>query len=184
MISKFIKGKVGVFIDASNILYSQKSLGWRIDYLKLRDYLEKECEVHSLNYYTGKLGALEKQVRFIDKLESIGYKVVSKEIKLIKLEGDKLLQKGNLDIELALDAFRLKEDYDTLLLFSGDSDFSYLLDLLKAVGKKVIVFSTRKHVSIDLLKRAKYIDLKKLRDFIELDNPDKIQGGAEAPPEV
>ena len=168
MISKFIDGKVAVFIDASNILYSQKSLGWKIDYLKLKEYLQKECEVDSLNYYTGKVGVFEKQLRFIEKLEAIGYKVVSKEIKLIKLEGNKLLQKGNLDIELALDAFRMKDGYETLLLFSGDSDFSYLLDLLKALGKKTIVLSTRKHISIDLLKRAKYVDLKKLRQFIEL----------------
>jgi len=180
MISRFIKGKTAVFIDAANILYSQKTLGWKIDYLKLKEYLKKESEVISLNYYTGKVGSLDKQLKFIQKLQYIGYKVISKELKLIKLTDNKFLQKGNLDIELALDAFRTKNEYETLLLFSGDSDFSYLLDLLKLEGKRVIVFSTRKHISIDLLKRAKYVDLKKIRDKIEY----KIQRGAEAPLEV
>lgn len=170
MISKFIKGKTAVFIDAANILYSQKTLGWRIDYFKLKKYLEKESKLIFLNYYTGKVGSLDRQIKFIEKIESIGYKVVSKEIKLIKLSSNKFLQKGNLDIELALDAFRTKDQYDTLLLFSGDSDFSYLLDLLKLEGKKIIVFSTRKHIAIDLLKRAKYVDLKKIREFIEYIN--------------
>lgn len=170
MISKFIKGKTAVFIDASNILYSQKTLKWRIDYLKLKKYLEKESELIFLNYYTGKVGSLDKQVKFIEKIELMGYKVVSKEIKLIKLNDNKFLQKGNLDIELALDAFRTKDQYDTILLFSGDSDFSYLLDLLKLEGKRMMIFSTRKHVSIDLLKRAKYIDLKKIRKFVEYIN--------------
>lgn len=174
MISKFIKGKTSVFIDAANILYSQKTLGWRIDYQKLKNYLMRESEVVTLNYYTGKVGSLDKQLKFIQKLQSIGYKVISKELKLIKLSDNKFLQKGNLDIELALDAFRIKDEYDTLLLFSGDSDFSYLLDLLKLEGKRVIVFSTRKHISIDLLKRAKYVDLKKIRKEIEY----KIQRGA------
>lgn len=180
MISKFIKGKTAVFIDAANILYSQKTLGWKIDYQKLKEYLEKESKVISLNYYTGKVGSLDKQLKFIQKLQFMGYKVVSKELKLIKLIDNKFLQKGNLDIELALDAFRMKNEYDTLLLFSGDSDFSYLLDLLKLEGKKIIVFSTRKHISIDLLKRAKYVDLKKIRSEIEY----KIQRDAEAPLEV
>jgi len=40
MIKKFIKGRAAVFIDAENILYSQQTLGWRIDYQRLRDYLK------------------------------------------------------------------------------------------------------------------------------------------------
>jgi len=40
MLKKYTKGKVAVFIDAANILYSQQTLGWRIDYQKLRDYLQ------------------------------------------------------------------------------------------------------------------------------------------------
>lgn len=180
MISQFIKGKVAVFIDASNILYSQKSLGWKIGYERLKVYLEQEADLVLLNYYTGKVGSFDKQLNFIQKLESIGYKVVSKEVKLIKLGENKFLQKGNLDVELVLDAFRAKNEYDTLLLFSGDSDFAYLLDLLKLEGKKILVFSTRKHISVDLLRRAKYIDLKKLKDQIAY----KIQEGAGAPSEV
>lgn len=42
MIGKFTKGRVFGFIDATNILYSQKTLGWRIDYQKLRNYLKTE----------------------------------------------------------------------------------------------------------------------------------------------
>ena len=83
MISKFVKGKTAVFIDAANILYSQKTLKWRIDYLKLKKYLEKEVDLVSLKYYTGKVGALEKQLSFLDKLQNMGYRVASKEIKLI-----------------------------------------------------------------------------------------------------
>ena len=40
MISKFVKGKVAVFIDAANILYSQQTLGWRVDYQRLKTYFE------------------------------------------------------------------------------------------------------------------------------------------------
>ena len=167
MLREYVHGKVGVFIDAANILYSQHTLKWRLDYTKLLQYLRGEMKITVLRYYTGKVGTLEKQLAFIKKLESIGYAVVAKEVKFIKLNDGRLMPKGNLDVELALDVYRQADQFDTLLLFSGDSDFAYLLDLLKQQGKKVVVISTRGHVSKELLDRAKYIDLRKLREFIE-----------------
>ena len=139
----------------------------------MKDYLDSEAKVVSLNYYTGRVGSFDKQSKFLEKMKEIGYRVTSKEIKLIKINNNKFLQKGNLDIELALDAFREKNNYDTLLLFSGDSDFAYLLDLLRLEGKRVIVISTRKHISIDLLKRAKYIDMRKIRGHVEFEENSK-----------
>jgi uncharacterized LabA/DUF88 family protein len=84
-------------------------------------------------------------------------------LKFIKNKNGPFLKKGNLDIELALDAYRKKDEYETFVLFSGDSDFEYLLRLLKESEKRIIVISTRKHVSKELLLRADYyLDLKKL----------------------
>lgn len=129
------KGKVAVFIDAANILYSQKTLKWRVDYQKLKSYLEKEVKLFGIFFYTGKVGTFEKQSGFIKRLEKLQIKVIAKEVKFIKVNGQRI-PKGNLDVELALDAFRLSDQYQTLMLFSGDSDFSYLLDLLKKKGKR------------------------------------------------
>ena len=122
---------------------------------------------NQINYYTGKIGRFEKQLSFLDKLQAIGYQIITKEVKLIKLSDGNFVHKGNLDVELALDAYRLSKSYGTIVLISGDSDFAYLLDLLKEKGKKRIVISTNKHISIELLERAKYIDLKNLRSKLE-----------------
>lgn len=55
-----------------------------------------------------------------------------------------------------------------MLLFSGDSDFDYFLKELKRHGKRVIVVSTKYHISRELIKRADhYIDLRKIRKLIE-----------------
>lgn len=167
MIGKYIKGKTAVFIDAANIFYSQRTLGWRIDYERLAAYLARDCNLTGIYYYTGMVGAYEKQQSFILKLRSLGYQVTSKEVKFIKVPRFPDVPKGNLDVELALDAFRYKESFDTLILFSGDSDFAYLLDLLKKDGKRVIIVSMRGHVSRELLERGKYIALPKLRGLIE-----------------
>lgn len=166
MIGKYVKGNVAVFIDASNVLYVQKTLGWRLDYQRFVEYLHKECQVSGFYYYTGKIASSGKQNGFLAKLLEYGYKVISKEVKFIKLADGTMLPKGNLDIELALDAYRLSDSYETLILCSGDSDFAYLLDLLKERGKRVLVMSTRGHISKELLERAKYIDFHKLRGEI------------------
>ena len=174
-----IQGRVAVFIDAANILYSQKTLGWRVDYKKLKAYLERETHLVSIHFYTGKVGADEKQAHFLNKLEQFGFVVTSKEVKRIRVARDTYEPKGNLDVELALNAYRSKEDFDVCMLFSGDSDFAYLLDLLKQAGKRVFVLSTRGHISRELVERAKYIELKRLRREIEM-----VRGPDKPAPEV
>jgi uncharacterized LabA/DUF88 family protein len=53
------------------------------------------------------------------------------------------------------------------LLFSGDSDFAPLLRHIKQYRKNSLVFSTKGHISKDLLNIAKFIDLKKLKPYIQ-----------------
>ena len=167
MIRQFTKGKTAVFIDAANIFYSQRTLGWQIDYEKLAVYLRKETDLCGMYYYTVVIEQKEEQRAFLKKLESFGYIVTTKEVKSIQLSDGSVTSKGSLDIELALDAYISHHKYDTCVLFSGDSDFAYLLDVLRREGKKVLVISTRGHVSRELVMRAKYIDLPKLRGIIE-----------------
>ena len=174
LISQFAKGRVAVFIDAANIFYSQRTLKWHIDYRKLALYLKDTLNLIGLFYYTGLVGSLEKQQSFLKKLMSLKYHVTSKEIKFIKIAGSADIPKGNLDVEFALDAYRMRNEFDTIVLFSGDSDFAYLLDMLKQEGKNAIVVSMRGHISKELLERAKYIDLPKLRPMIEkIKEPDE-----------
>jgi len=50
------------------------------------------------------------------------------------------------------------------------------------MGKRVIVMSAKGHISRELIERAKYINLKKLKDQIFL--ADKKSGKSEDSPEV
>lgn len=69
MIKKFIKGKVCVFVDAANILYSQQTLGWKVDYKKLKEYFDTECGLQDIYFYTGRVGESNKQNNFLEKLK-------------------------------------------------------------------------------------------------------------------
>jgi len=95
-----------------------------------------------------------------------GYQIRTKEVKIIKVGPHTFERKGDLDAELIIDALKNIDNFDTCILMSGDSDFAPLVDELKARGKWVIVISSKHHISRELIERAKYINLKKLKDQI------------------
>lgn len=173
MISKFAKGRIIVFIDASNIYHSYKKLEWKIDFKKFLDYFKAEVNLQEAYYYTARDITFTKQNKFISFLEKTGYKVRSKQVKFIKKQSSKELEKdginkGNLDVELTIDVLENKNKYDTIILVSGDSDFEPLLKLMKRKYKKrCLVIATKKSISIELIKCAKYVNFNKLKDFIK-----------------
>jgi len=167
MISKYLKGKAAVFIDASNIYFSQKTLKWRVDFKKLIEYLRKETDLWQVFFYTAYDSSHEKQRKFLDFLELVGYKVRTKKVKFIKNKDGGGFHKGNLDVELTVDAVHNKDKFGSFLLFSGDSDFEDLIKYLKSHNKRCLIFSIKDHVSIELLKQAKFVDIKKLEKFIK-----------------
>jgi uncharacterized LabA/DUF88 family protein len=61
-----------------------------------------------------------------------------------------------LDVELAVDATFNLNKFDTLVLFSGDCDFEYLLKFLRGQGKMVIVFSRTGHIAKELPPASNY----------------------------
>jgi uncharacterized LabA/DUF88 family protein len=140
MIKQFAKSRVFIFVDAANILYSQQTLHWRVDYKKLKEYLKKECDLRAAYFYTGRVGANHKQNSFIEKLEQLGYIVKAKEVKRIKVSKNSYEWKGNLDVEIAIDVLGNINNFDTLILMSGDGDFAPLLDAVKAQHKRVNVY--------------------------------------------
>jgi len=169
MLSQFIKGKVYVFIDAENMFYSQRTLSWNISYSKLMQYFKKECgEIIRCFVYTGADENNTAQKKFLDMLDVNGYILRTKVVKIIKERNGQSKWKSNLDIELALEMVELKDKFNTAILMSGDSDFAVVLDKLKDAKKNVIVISTRGHIAKELLERAKYIDLRKIRKEIAL----------------
>lgn len=171
MIKKYIKGKTSVFIDASNVYYSQRRLKWRLDFVKLLDYFESQGNLWKIYYYTGRDKQSEKQNKFINFLEKTGFIVRSKKIKFIKSNNksqENGFFKGNLDVELTIDVLETKDSYDTLILLSGDSDFEPLLRLMKKkYNKKCLVMATKHNISIELIKCAKFINLAKLKKYIK-----------------
>ena len=162
-------GRVLIVIDAANLEHSVKALGWWIDYRKLYNFFKAQVHIVEIRHYCPHFND-ERQNKFFTVLKKSGFKLITKPLKIIteidKVKGD--IRKANFDVEITYDTLALLEDYDTLILFSGDNDFNYLVKQLRQKGKKVIVVSSRYHISRELIDSSnRYIDLKKLRIEIE-----------------
>ena len=78
----------------------------------------------------------------IDWLDYNGYTVVTKAAKEFVDEYGRRKVKGDLGIELAVDAMQLAEHIDDMVLFSGDGDFRSLVEAMQRRGVRVTVVST------------------------------------------
>src|SRR5262249_35066171 len=82
--------------------------------------------------------------------------------------------KGNMDIELAIDAMELAEHINHMILFSGDGDFRSLVEAMQRKGVRVSVvstISTQPPMVADELRRQadEFVDLVSLQARIGRD---------------
>lgn len=159
--------RISVFLDGANFFFMQKALGWFADPKKLLTYIGQKGEVVDAFYYIGQDAPPDaKQGAFLNMLPTMGYSLVTKQIKTIyDSKSGQTKRKANLDIEIVLDMFNTMDYYDLAVLVSGDGDFERALQLLKARGKQFIVIATDKFVAQELLNVAgrHYIELNDIK---------------------
>ena len=78
----------------------------------------------------------------IDWLDYNGYTVVTKATKEFVDQSGRRKVKGNMDIELAVNAMEIAPHVDHIVLFSGDGDFRSLVEAIQRKGVRVTVVST------------------------------------------
>lgn len=170
---------VYIFIDASNLWQAQKARGKMFDYEKLKKVLKIKYKASTLEifYYTAYPASgtrdysLDGKHKFYTYLKkALGFNVVKKELKRISVrdeDGDTIQEKGNMDVEMTIDAVHNVGKYDTALFFTGDSDFMPLVTYIRNKSKKVYIFSSKNNVSQELRTGADgYIDVLLMEEDI------------------
>jgi uncharacterized LabA/DUF88 family protein len=136
--------KIALFIDGANLYATAKALGFDIDYKRLLREFESRGYLLRAFYYTAVIEDQEySSIRpLIDWLDYNGYSVVTKATKEFVDQTGRRKVKGNMDIELAVDAMEIAEHIDQMVLFSGDGDFRSLVEAMQRRGVRVTVVST------------------------------------------
>jgi len=136
--------KLAVLIDGPNLYAAAKSLGFEIDFKRLLAEFEGRGTMLRAMYYS----AIAQDSEFsgvrplLDWLSYNGYTVVAKATKEFVDAGGRRKIKGNMDIEIAVDAMELARYVDQIILFSGDGVFRSLVEAIQRRGVRVTVVST------------------------------------------
>ena len=186
--------RIALFIDGANLYSAVKALDFDIDYKRLLTFFRTTAQLVRALYYT----ALSEDQEYssirplIDWLDYNGYTMVTKPTKEFTDAAGHRKIKGNMDIELAVDAMELAEHLDHIMLFSGDGDFRSLVEALQHKAKRVSIVSTlasKPPMVADELRRQadQFIDLADLLEEIGRDpaeRPTRAPGNADEPLDV
>ena len=177
--------RIALFIDGANLYATAKTLGFDIDYKRLLKEFQSRGRLIRAFYYTALVEDQEySSIRpLIDWLDYNGYAVVTKPAKEFTDSLGRRKIKGNMDIELAVDAMEMADHLDHIVLFSGDGDFRSLVEALQRKGVRVSVVSTvttQPPMVADELRRQadEFIDLIQIIARIGRDpgeRPDRVQ---------
>ncbi|HEV2493798.1 MAG TPA: NYN domain-containing protein [Terriglobia bacterium] len=167
--------RVALFVDGANMFYAQRDNRWHIDWRLVFNFFTDNKEKASAYYFTatppvGDAERVTKYRRFKTALQSIGYSVVDKEVRLIKSDASDVpvKMKGNLDIELVFRLLTEANTYDEVVLMGCDSDYIPIVTHLRAIGKVVTIVGRRGSTSNDLINVAnKFLDLDAIRTRVE-----------------
>lgn len=200
--------KTFAFVDASNLFYGgEKSLGWKIDYQKLLNYLKDKYKISKALYFGGveihnfdfsylendtvPIGDLEKyllgiiraqgnemseamllllnrhlqRIRFYLKLEKFGYELHLKPVKLYEQDDGTTKRKANCDVDMAFYLMKEKENFDKVVILSGDGDFLPVSKYLRERGKEVIILARGPRTAREIRQFAG----SNFRDFVRLE---------------
>jgi len=179
-----LKGRFVVYIDAANLEQSVKgmfvrpddvpedkkhfqveSLRWMVDYQKTSDFFRSLEMFQQLKFYTPEFDN-DGHIKFRYFLnKGLGFKLETKPLKEYRDHTEeKPHRKANFDVEIATDAIFHMDSYDTLILFSGDCDFEYLIKFLRGRGKVIIGFSRSGHIAKELPPAlSHYFDIANFR---------------------
>ena len=164
--------RLALFIDGANLFAAGKALGFDIDYKLLRQEFMRRGKLLRAYYYTALLENDDySPIRpLVDWLNYNGYSMVTKPAKEFTDSMGRRKVKGNMDIELAVNAMEIAPRMDHAVL-SGDGDFRPLVESLQRQGVRVSVVSTIRSqppmIADELRRQAdNFIELDELRDVI------------------
>lgn len=157
-----------VIVDFGNVDKWEEGLGWKVGIQELARLIKHFSQGNkSLRrfYYGSDFGSKERSTTLslwsagvLNRADMNRFEVITKPVKYIhdSARQDGYEKKCNFDVEMAVDLIRMREDYDHVVLFSGDGDLVYVLRYLRdAFNKSSYVFGARGHIGREIVDAAK-----------------------------
>lgn len=167
---KFTKSEsIWIYIDFSNIFHAKYTLWWEYDIENFLSHLQNDVEVKQICFYWAYDKRNIKQFTWVNKLQST-FTDDKFYFYFKKLEKRWNNHKWNVDTEMWFDISQNIDKWDTLVLFSWDWDFLYIIkNLIERFSKQIVVVSTKWHIARELINYigtqddciCRFVDIKK-----------------------
>lgn len=156
--------RVAVLIDVQNLYHSAKNLfSSRVNF---KEVLNKAVAGRQLIRAIGYVIKTEtpEEKAFFDALNEIGIETKTKELQIFP--GG--MKKGDWDVGLAMDAVKLSQSVDAIVLLTGDGDYIPMIDFLKNThGTQVEVMAFGRSASARIKEAAdEFTDLADNKKFL------------------
>jgi len=160
---KHAEQRVAILIDAQNLYHSAKNLySSKVNFgAVLAEALANRKLVRAVAYVITSENGEEKS--FFEALEKLGIETKTKDLQVFS-GGAK---KADWDVTIAIDAIKLSQKVDCIVIASGDGDFIPLVEYLKATnGCQVEAIGFRKSSSSKLIEAVD--------EFVDMDTNPKL----------
>jgi len=168
--------RVAVLVDVQNLYYSAKNLyGARLSFKNLLKITVQDRLLVRAIAYAINADSAGKESPFFDAMNSAGFEVKEKDLQVF-FDGAK---KGDWDLGIAMDAIRLGNKVDSIVLVSGDGDFKPVVNYLQqALGCLVEVVAFKQTANHGLIEMADdFIDIEKYKKELLFKSKASIRTG-------
>lgn len=116
-----------------------------------------------------------QRIRFYLKLKEFGYELYLKPVKLYEQEDGTTKRKANCDVEMAFYLMKEKDNFDRVVILSGDGDFLPVLKYLKEQSKEVIILARGPRTAREIRQFAgsNFRDFEYLKFLLKMEEPEK-----------
>lgn len=180
--------KIGLFVDGVHAYMVSRTGGWHIDYKLLLESLARKGTLVHAFYYTAVFSDSSEYSATRSLLDFLSYNgwIVRTRVghEFQNAEGEKRV-KGNMDVDLAVDAMNAARWCDHIVIFHGAATMSALVEALQREGKRVTIISSilgESALCADELRRraSGFVEIEDLRTAIERkEKPKKQQASSE-----
>lgn len=148
------KPRVYAFIDSQNLNVGTQKFGWKMNWVKFRQFLADKYGVEKAFMF---IGYIPENEDLYEKMHEAGYMVVLKptfDMTRPQIEDEKPDDKederpikGNIDADLVLWAMKELSNYEKAIIVSGDGDFFSLIEYLEGKGRLAHIMTPSPHYS-------------------------------------
>jgi uncharacterized LabA/DUF88 family protein len=161
---KYKEQRVGVLVDASNMYHSARNIyNSRVNYKEILNKVVAGRElIRAIAYVV--TSESSEETPFFEALSQLGFEVKMKPLQVFA-GGHK---KGDWDVGITIDAIKLAQKLDVIILVTGDGDYLPLVEFLQNnKGCLVEVAAFRQSASSHLIEMSDdFIDLSENKGFL------------------